>query len=554
MDDDAEVSRLRAAIVWASTSKVFGWVGPSVIATVAFLLRLWRLEQPRRFVFDETYYAKDAFSLWHGGYPRAFIPDADVMIGSGVAPPGILQDKVTMIMHPEVGKWMIAAGEATFGMTPFGWRISSVVAGSLLVLVVARIARRLTSSNWMACVAALLLCLDGLHFTMSRLALLDIFLVLFLSCAVACVLADRDWVTARLDQGTDQGSDGPTGWSPFMLWRPWLTTAGVCFGLAVGTKWLALYPLVAFGLIVWFTGWRRRKGIHNAFLKSIIADGLPAFGHLVVVGFVVYLASWTGWLMNADKAERDLGKNDMRQFASTDGTCKKDGSIQASYDRAKAWPTSTEPDATGLGELAQSLRSLYYHHQDVWTFHSTYLNCGKHIYGAKPAGWLIMQHPANVHNERSIAPGTKGCPDDAPKPCSRHIILLGNPALWWTGCVALAASLVAFVMRRQWADGVVLTGLATTWLPWFQYTDRDLFGFYALATLPFIVLAVCLAMHRLLQWKKHQRNHRVVTRAVAMVFLLLVIDQAVFFWPVWSDRVITESQWQDRLWLAGWKP
>ena len=110
MDDDAEVSRFRAAIVWASTSKVFGWVGPSVIATVAFLLRLWRLEQPRRFVFDETYYAKDAFSLWHGGYPRAFIPDADVMIGSGVAPPGILQDKVSMIMHPGVGKGMMTAG------------------------------------------------------------------------------------------------------------------------------------------------------------------------------------------------------------------------------------------------------------------------------------------------------------------------------------------------------------------------------------------------------------------------------------------------------------
>ena len=89
-----------------------------------------------------------------------------------------------MVVHPEVGKWLIALGEKAFGMDPFGWRISAAVVGSLMVLVMCRLARRLTGSTLLGCVAGLLLCFDGLHLVLSRLALLDIFLAFFLLCAV----------------------------------------------------------------------------------------------------------------------------------------------------------------------------------------------------------------------------------------------------------------------------------------------------------------------------------------------------------------------------------
>src|SRR5688500_8174035 len=42
---------------------LWGWVGPILIALFAGGLRFWRLGTPKSFVFDETYYAKDAFSL-----------------------------------------------------------------------------------------------------------------------------------------------------------------------------------------------------------------------------------------------------------------------------------------------------------------------------------------------------------------------------------------------------------------------------------------------------------------------------------------------------------
>ena len=67
------------------------------------------------------------------------------------------------------GADLIAAGEWLFGLTPFGWRFAVAVTGSLAILMTARIARRMTRSNLLGCIAGLLLALDGLEFVMSRI-------------------------------------------------------------------------------------------------------------------------------------------------------------------------------------------------------------------------------------------------------------------------------------------------------------------------------------------------------------------------------------------------
>src|SRR5690606_5743819 len=104
-----------------------------------FLLRVWRLGQPREFSFDETYYAKDAWSLLHHGHVRKYVEDANDRILAGETD-GLWLDQPSMVVHPEAGKWLIALGEQLFGMDPFGWRIASAVVGSLMVLVLYRLA------------------------------------------------------------------------------------------------------------------------------------------------------------------------------------------------------------------------------------------------------------------------------------------------------------------------------------------------------------------------------------------------------------------------------
>src|SRR5580658_7297639 len=81
------------------------------------------------------------------------------------------------VVQPEVGKLMIAIGEALFGLNSYGWRFSSAVFGTVAILLVCRIARRMTRSTLLGCIAGLLMSLDGLEFVLSRTGILDIFLM-----------------------------------------------------------------------------------------------------------------------------------------------------------------------------------------------------------------------------------------------------------------------------------------------------------------------------------------------------------------------------------------
>ena len=514
-----------------------GWAASIAVALVALLLRLWHLGRPHQFEFDETYYAKDAWSLLHFGYARNYVEDANQKILDGTTT-GIWRDGPEMAVHPDVGKWLIALGEKAFGMDPFGWRISAAVVGALMVLVMCRLARRLTGSTLLGCIAGVLLCFDGLHFVLSRLALLDIFVAFFLLCGVHCIVADRDWHRARLARLMTEPVSDPRGWGPVrgVLLRPWLLLGGVCWGLALGTKWEAAYPLAAFGLLCWLwsAGARRSFGVRWSVLRSAVVDGIPAFVQLVLVAFVVYVASWTGWLVNAEQYEEHLSAT---QYTH--------------YDGGKDWPTRTEPDADGLGEVVQSLRSLWYYHQDVFTFHTKFLNDSTHDYASDPAGWLILNRPVGVAADTDIQPGTRGCDAPAGSDCLRQVLLLGTPTIWWGGCLALLVALVLWIGARDWRWGVAIVGTAATWLPWLQYDDRPIFSFYAIITLPFLILALTMTIGLLIGPASGGRR-RTAGVVVSGAFLVLVLLNFAWFWPIWTNQLLTHQEWLDRIWFTRW--
>ncbi len=514
-----------------------GWAASIAVALVALLLRLWHLGRPHQFEFDETYYAKDAWSLLHFGYARNYVEDANQKILDGTTT-GIWRDGPEMAVHPDVGKWLIALGEKAFGMDPFGWRISAAVVGALMVLVMCRLARRLTGSTLLGCIAGVLLCFDGLHFVLSRLALLDIFVAFFLLCGVHCIVADRDWHRARLARLMTEPVSDPRGWGPVrgVLLRPWLLLGGVCWGLALGTKWEAAYPLAAFGLLCWLwsAGARRSFGVRWSVLRSAVVDGIPAFVQLVLVAFVVYVASWTGWLVNAEQYEEHLSAT---QYTH--------------YDGGKDWPTRTEPDADGLGEVVQSLRSLWYYHQDVFTFHTKFLNDSTHDYASDPAGWLILNRPVGVAADTDIQPGTRGCDAPAGSDCLRQVLLLGTPTIWWGGCLALLVALVLWIGARDWRWGVAIVGTASTWLPWLQYDDRPIFSFYAIITLPFLILALTMTIGLLIGPASGGRR-RTAGVVVSGAFLVLVLLNFAWFWPIWTNQLLTHQEWLDRIWFTRW--
>ncbi|MGN6131727.1 MAG: dolichyl-phosphate-mannose--protein mannosyltransferase, partial [Nocardioidaceae bacterium] len=506
--DGREVPTARRRMVPAVPrhDRLVGWAVTVAITLLAAFLRFLHLGRAHAFLFDETYYAKDAWSLVHHGFVTNYVDNANDKILAGQVH-GLFTDTPSMVVHPEMGKWLIGLGELIFGMNPTGWRVASAVVGSLMVFVMVRIARRLTGSTLLGAVAGLLLCFDGLEFVLSRLALLDIFMAFFMLAAVSCLLADRDWGRLRLARLVPSGyRTTASDWGPVrpMLWRPWRLAAGVLFGLACGTKWDAVFPLAAFGVLVWLwdAGARRAFGVRHARLRAALVDAVPAFFYLVVVALVVYVATWTGWLLHAHVYETSLSDTQYGPY----------------------WGDYLKQHTHGFfPELVRSLRSLWNYHQDVYTFHTQFLNDAHHTYQSKPQGWLVLNRPVGVEADLGIKPGEQGCYAPAGSTCLRQVLLLGTPALWWGGVLALVYGLYAWLARRDWRFGFALVGVLSTWLPWIRYDERPIFSYYAIAIIPFTILAVVLTLGVAMGGRDASYRRRMWGTALSGAFVVLVI-------------------------------
>ncbi len=476
----------------------WGWIATIGVALIAGILRFWRLGDPDSIIFDEKYYATEAQDYLRYG----------VEFNAEVGTP-------EFVVHPPVGKWVIAFGEALFGNDAFGWRFSAALLGTLSVLMLARIARRLFGSTLLGCVAGLLLALDGLHFVMSRTALLDVILMFWVLAAFGCLVLDRDQTRARLAaMPAERWLSRRFG--PLLL-RPWRVAAGLCLGLAVGTKWSGLWFLAAFGLltVAWELSTRRGRGVPSYVAGTALLDIVPAFLALVGVAFLTYLATWTGWFLSDD------------QHAWARGWA-------GAHPESSWWFT---PDA---------LPSLAQYHKEMWGFHKDLR--ADHSYKSHPWSWLVVGRPVSFFYETPQA-GSPGCPGPQ---CSKAITAIGNPVIWWAALLALPATAVLWIGRRDWRAGAILAGMAAGWLPWFMWSERPIFYFYAVVFVPFLVLAVTLCLGVVLGPADAPATRRKVGAIAVGGYVLLVLAVFAWLYPVLSAQVLTYDEWHSRMLFPSW--
>jgi dolichyl-phosphate-mannose--protein O-mannosyl transferase len=479
-----------------------GWLPTLAVTLLAGLLRFIRLDIPRGKIFDEIYYACDAQNLMRFGVEQATKPNNPNCIPTGQ--PGF-------VVHPPLGKWLIGLGEKTFGVNEFGWRFSAAVAGTISVLVLIRLARRMTGSTLLGCLAGLLLTLDGLHFVQSRTSMLDIFLMLFVLAAVACLVVDRDQVRARL---AARSEDDP---NPALGFRPWLLATGVLVGAALATKWSALYylPLLVLLGYVWEVGSRRTAGVVRPWRATVRRSIVPLLALLVVLPAALYVVSWTGW------------------FVTDDG-----------WDRH--WATAQ--NAT-YGFVPDVVRSWWHYHSEMYGFHSHLAQ--KHPYQSHPLGWLVLSRPVSYYYPAGIGPGRYGCTVAS---CSREVLAIGTPAIWWASIPMLVGCLWLWISRRDWRGLAVVLLVAASILPWIpsDLHKRTMFLFYALPAVPFMCLGLALCAGWALGPAGASARRRILGATGVGVYVSLVVLNFAYLYPILAAQTLPYADWHSRMWFTSW--
>ncbi|WP_222194731.1 phospholipid carrier-dependent glycosyltransferase [Modestobacter italicus] len=441
---------------------------------LAAALRLWDLGDPDRLYFDEVYYAEDAYDYVTRGVEEG------------------------RPAHPPLGKWVIALGIQAFGYTPFGWRVGVALSGALTVLLTWSIGRRLFPHPAAAALAAVLVALDGLALTSSRIAMLDAVLGLFVVLALWLVLVDRD--ARRADRRAGESLRSSFVGSRYR----WL--AGLALGLAVATKWSGLLAVGAAGLLVLGTELAgRSRGMGGAVRRGLAVGAGAALAFLVLPA-AVYLASFTGWFLNYADSQAGARACGDRECSASVG------------ERLDTW-VDTQVNLVGYHQRLEAT----------------------HPYRSDPLGWPWLQRPVLVYLEKCTTTEhvEEGCV--VPTGTQARIVLLGSPALWWPALLAAPVLLWRSVARRDGVAATIGVVLLALWLPWLA-AGKPGYSFYLVPAVPFLALALVHAV---------QLSPR--PRVLGLGLLALTVAAFAFFAPVWFGLPLTTDHLDLRYWLPTWR-
>jgi dolichyl-phosphate-mannose--protein O-mannosyl transferase len=518
------------------------------VTLLAGWLRIVHVSNPSDYVFDEVYYPKAGCILLGWSNNTCTIDSSDEQYWRTT------KWDVGSWVHPPLGKWEIAMGIKVFGMRSFGWRISSVVAGTLVVTLTAVMAQLLFGSALWTAVAGLLMAVENLNVVMSRVGLLDIHLEFWIVLAFVLFLLDRRWIDRRQAaaerepillvepedpdpppiQAVEPPPEGggedaavaapeavppapPPSVSP--IWRPWRFAAGAALGAASAVKWSGVFALFAVVLLayMWETT-RRHRGDRTwlrAFGRAVTRESFGIVLALLLVPIAVYMITWLPWFHHFAWSWHDW-------VANMGGT----------------WD---------------------FHHNGIqWTKldPKTGLQVPTHPYYARPGGWLLLLRPISFF-VNDIGTSTE------------QILAIGNPFIFWASVIALPYVLFTWRRLRDWRAGFIIVALLGQYVPWFVQS-RPTFFFYVLPLVPFMVLAVTWACRDASDATIVVREPDTgevavnpatgepaistahVYRPFVVAYLIAVVVVFWLFWPILTAGRITDLHLRTIVWFRRW--
>ncbi|MGH2703883.1 MAG: phospholipid carrier-dependent glycosyltransferase [Actinomycetota bacterium] len=475
------------------------WTYGELLVLIALLLvggglRLTRLSVPAGVMFDETYYAKDACLYASSGGPKGAT--------GGQERCGLNQATEQSWVHPEVGKWLIAAGIKIFGYREFGWRVSAALFGTLMIPLVFLLARVLFRDRTTAGLAGLLIAADPLMIVQSRIAMLDIFLAFFVVAGFVFLAFDRD----RLLRARDALSSGvrlPRRYG-------WRLAAGAALGLAVSTKWSAAWGLAGAALLA--TTW------------SITFVGSAARARRVAAPPAEEAADGAGDAEGDDDGERPRSRG---TSAVGSVAVKELVSLIAAFVLVPL-AVYLLGYAPWFGEHHLDLSAFADLHRRMLNYHLTLK--ATHSYQSRAWTWPLILRPVAYYWKSS--------------PLATHIDAIGNPATWWAALMAVPWLLAR--SARRWApQRLVVAGWASQFLPWL-IVARPLFFFYMTPVVPFMMLGLASGLRSLAGRSRGWR-------ALVVAFVVLGVGvMVVWLYPIIAAVGLPIEQWRSRMLLRTW--
>ena len=178
-----------------------------LILILATLLRFVNLSHPAAYIFDEVY---------HGFTAREYLHSRVEAWEWWTKPPEGVAYEWT---HPPVAKYGMVLGMLILGEGELGYRAGSAVMGVLGILGLYLFVSSLTHNKNLALLTAFLMTIEGTHIAQSRIAMNDSYMLTFYIWSLYAAVKSR--------------------------WK----MVAILYGLALGSKWSALYGALPLALL-----------------------------------------------------------------------------------------------------------------------------------------------------------------------------------------------------------------------------------------------------------------------------------------------------------------
>jgi dolichyl-phosphate-mannose--protein O-mannosyl transferase len=177
-----------------------------------------------------------------------------------------------------------------------------------------------------------------------------------------------------------------------------------------------------------------------------------------------------------------------------------------------------------------SIEKIIEYQINMYNYHSSLV--GTHAYSSPWWSWLIDMKPMNYYRE--VKEGMFS-----------SITCFGNPAIFWTGIVAILYLIYVVIRTRVLEAMFILFAFLALYLPYI-FVSRLMFIYHFYYAVPFLILAIIYMLRDIMAWRKGFEK-------IYWIYLALVAFLFLMFYPILSGYSIEKIYVDSYLvWINGW--